>query len=410
MSRMHNSSLRTLLVFPALSLVVMAGCVSIDTTSTTSVQESPSLGENNSSGTGDEQHSNDSTITPKGSDTSGSDSSGVNPDVSRPPSSSTVNTNLTPATDPTTGVPGTVGPFDTQSQPTTPTSVLAMSVLERIRVENEMGAGYSRDLFRHWIDADGNRCNTREEVLIAESLTRAQVDAFGCTVVAGDWFSPFDGRAHTDPSDLDIDHLVPLKEAWDSGAHSWSSLQRERFANDLSDGRALIAVTSGVNRSKGDRDPSQWLPPRSAYVCTYVSDWIAVKYQWNLSMDSSEWGRLKNLLNGQCVGTTIAPWGSVSATRANPGLSDTQTSATSVPRSTTSTTIAKSVTTLPTAPSTAPGGGQQEDSSVLPTIRPGAYCTPEGGLGTYSSRVYICAKTRTTGEPYSDGRARWRQQ
>jgi hypothetical protein len=102
---------------------------------------------------------------------------------------------------------------------------------------------------------------------------------------------------------------VPLKEAWDSGAHAWTSLQRERFANDLSDGRALIAVTNSVNRSKGDRDPSQWLPPRTAYVCTYISDWIAVKYQWNLSMDSSEWGRLKNLLNGQCVGTTIAPWG-----------------------------------------------------------------------------------------------------
>ena len=395
MSRLHSSSLRTLLVFPALSLVVMAGCVSIDTTSTTSVQESPSLGENNSSGTGDEQHSNDSTIAPKGSGSSGSPN---------------VDSNGAQVPDSTTGVQGSTQSSEPQSQPTTPTAVLAMSVLERIRVENEMGAGYSRDLFRHWIDADGNRCNTREEVLIAESLTRAQVDAFGCTVVAGDWFSPFDGQAHTDPSDLDIDHLVPLKEAWDSGAHSWSLLQRERFANDLSDGRALIAVTSGVNRSKGDRDPSQWLPPRSAYVCTYVSDWIAVKYQWNLSMDSSEWGRLKNLLNGQCVGTTIAPWGSVSATRANPGLSDTQTSATSVPRSTTSTTIAKSVTTLPTAPSTAPGGGQQEDSSVLPTIRPGAYCTPEGGLGTYSSRVYICAKTRTTGEPYSDGRARWRQQ
>lgn len=188
--------------------------------------------------------------------------------------------------------------------------VLAVSVLEQIVQANEFSSGYSRDLFRHWVDADRNSCNTREEVLIQESLSTPQVDRFGCAVVAGDWFSAFDGLSHTDPSNLDIDHLVPLKEAWDSGAHSWSAEQREKFANDLSDGRSLIAVTNSVNRSKGDRDPSQWLPPRTAYICQYISDWIAVKWQWKLSMDQSEWGRIRNLLTGQCRDTPIAPWGS----------------------------------------------------------------------------------------------------
>lgn len=371
MSRMQKSSLKSLVLFPALSLVVAAGCVSTDSSTTTSVGDvaSSSSVDSDSNVVTDGDNPNDSTLAPKGSGTAGS---------------SNVDSNGAQIPDSITSTQGATGSPQSQGQSTTATTMLALAVLESIRVENEIGAGYSRDLFRHWIDVDGDRCNTREEVLIAESLTRAQVDAFGCTVVAGDWFSPFDGLTHTDPSDLDIDHLVPLKEGWDSGAHSWSSSQRERFANDLSDGRALIAVTSGVNRSKGDRDPSQWLPPRSAYICTYISDWIAVKYQWSLSMDSSEWGRLKNLLNGQCAGTTIAPWATLSAPEPPPEPSNS-----------------------------APDVDNDEDPTdtpALPTIRPGAFCTPEGALGTYSARVYVCAKTRTTGEPYSDGRARWRQQ
>ena len=367
MSRMQKSSLKTLVLFPALSLVVAAGCVSSESSTTTSLGDTTSSVDSGANVSDDSQAPSVSSVVPKGSDPAGS---------------SNVDSNAAQVPDSTTGTQQITRPTESQGQSTTSGAVLALTVLERIRVENEVGAGYSRDLFRHWIDADGDRCNTREEVLIAESTTRAQVDAFGCTVIAGDWFSPFDGKAHTDPSDLDIDHLVPLKEAWDSGAHSWSSTQRERFANDLSDGRALIAVTSGVNRSKADRDPSQWLPPRSAYICTYVSDWIAVKYQWSLSMDSSEWGRLKNLLNGQCAGTTISPWETV-FTVPPPSQSPT---------------------------SQAPADEPVNDTPALPTIRPGAFCTPEGALGTYSAKVYLCAKTRTSGEPYSDGRARWRQQ
>ena len=139
-------------------------------------------------------------------------------------------------------------------------SQAALTVLARIKVERERPQGYKRDLFRHWTDDDSDSCNTREEVLIAESRTPAQVDAYGCKVIEGDWFSEYDGLLHTNPSDLDIDHFVPLKEAWDSGAWAWSPTQRQRFANDLSDPRALIAVTAGANRSKGDKDPSNWLP------------------------------------------------------------------------------------------------------------------------------------------------------
>lgn len=185
----------------------------------------------------------------------------------------------------------------------------ALSVLATVKQQKERPLGYKRQLFKHWTDDDGDGCNTREEVLIAESITPAQVDAFGCKVVEGDWFSDYDGATHTNPSDLDIDHFVPLKEAWDSGAWGWSASTRQKFANDLSDPRSLIAVTAGQNRSKGDKDLSNWLPPRSEALCTYVTTWVAIKSKWKLSMDPSEWGRAKNILSKNCPSATIAPWG-----------------------------------------------------------------------------------------------------
>jgi hypothetical protein len=116
------------------------------------------------------------------------------------------------------------------------------------------------DLFAHWVDADGDRCDTREEVLIAESRTPAQVDPYGCKVVAGDWSSIYDGVSTDQPGDLDIDHVVALAEASDSGAAAWDAARRRAFANDLDEPAALIAVTASSNRSKSDEDPAEWQP------------------------------------------------------------------------------------------------------------------------------------------------------
>jgi hypothetical protein len=95
------------------------------------------------------------------------------------------------------------------------------------------------------------------------------------------------GATWTSPSDVDIDHIVPLAEAWRSGASSWTTSKRQAFANDLSDPQ-LIAVTDNVNQSKGDQDPSTWKPPLSSYYCTYAKMWIASKYHWFLKLQSSE--------------------------------------------------------------------------------------------------------------------------
>jgi uncharacterized membrane protein YhaH (DUF805 family) len=161
------------------------------------------------------------------------------------------------------------------------------ALVSQLRVEPEFVGGYDRDLFRHWIDADGDGCDARREVLIAESLTPVSVGA-RCSLSGGQWYSAFDGVVTTDASSFDIDHFVPLKEAWDSGAHGWDSGTRQRFANDLDYAGSLIAVSASSNRSKGASDPAEWLPPNRSYWCVYLVTWVEVKIRWNLSADSSE--------------------------------------------------------------------------------------------------------------------------
>ena len=147
---------------------------------------------------------------------------------------------------------------------------------------------YNRKLYRHWIDADGDCQNTRQEVLIEESVEPVVFDDKGCKVLSGRWYDPYTGEIFTNPRKLDIDHLVPLAEAHRSGGHSWSAEMRKAFANDLSDTRSLIAVKASANRSKSDRDPARWLPINEMYHCEYVAAWIAVKQRWGLLMDAKE--------------------------------------------------------------------------------------------------------------------------
>ena len=287
----------------------------------------------------------------------------------------------------------------------------AKSVLASIKVENEFKSGYRRSLFVHWSDLDGNGCDTREEVLKRDSISKPQVDPYRCYVVAGDWYSKYDGKTLSDRSDVDIDHVVALKEAWDSGAWAWSMSQRQAFANDLTDRRTLIAVSDRVNASKSDKDPSNWMPPLKSYWCTYLGDWISVKARWGLSMDQSEFGRIKNLLASDCSTLTIAGWGAVPSLAGVPTTSGTAaTTATTTPR----TTVAPSLS--PTTSSNNSGTAATTNSTVNTTspsgvkdIYPGSYCAPVDGLGTYKGTVYVCSKTNAEGSPYAGGRARWRK-
>ncbi|MFF4320167.1 HNH endonuclease family protein [Streptomyces sp. NPDC001568] len=155
-------------------------------------------------------------------------------------------------------------------------------------------SGYSRDLFPHWSTVSGS-CNTRETVLKRDGVNVVQDSS--CAAVSGSWYSEYDGATWTAASDIDIDHMVPLAEAWRSGANSWTTTKRQQFANDLTRPQ-LIAVTDNVNQAKGDLDPGKWLPSRTAYRCTYARMWVQVKQYWGLRMDSTEKTALTNVLNG----------------------------------------------------------------------------------------------------------------
>jgi len=157
-------------------------------------------------------------------------------------------------------------------------------------------AGYSRARFPHWTEHE-NGCSTRELVLKRDG-TDVKTGT-RCKVLSGHWTSPYDNKAASDPDTLDIDHMVPLADAWRSGASAWTDEQRSQFANDLTRPQ-LVTVTASVNRAKGDQDPSQWKPPNRAYWCRYAQSWILVKRSWNLAVTLTEKAALTEML-GTCT-------------------------------------------------------------------------------------------------------------
>jgi hypothetical protein len=175
------------------------------------------------------------------------------------------------------------------------------TAIEEIAAGPEVRTGYDRALFPHWIDADRDRCNTRQEVLIAEAFIAPQVDS-SCRLSGGQWYSYYDDAYWTLTSDLDIDHMVPLAEAWDSGARDWDTPRRQAYANDLGDERSLVAVTDNVNQSKGDQDPAEWLP--AVERCRYIGEWVAVKLRWSLTVDDAERAALTQVA-GECPNAPI---------------------------------------------------------------------------------------------------------
>ena len=277
------------------------------------------------------------------------------------------------------------------------TSFLVVGLLNTPARANTLGlvtapdktTGYSRALFKHWIDADKDGCNTRAEVLIEEAVTKPKVGS-KCTLTGGKWLSAYDGVEVTSASKLDVDHMVPLAEAWRSGAWKWSSSQRQAYANDLDDARALLAVTLSTNRSKGDKDPALWMPAKEQ--CAYTENWIAIKVKYSLTVDLKEATKLNSLINSCGIGTTTTP---------TPMVSDT-------PISTPTPTVTPSVSPTPTptvstAPANTPTPTPVENNNSL-IVTPGAFCAPAGATGISKTGVSYTCKTSPT-----DSRNRWRQ-
>jgi hypothetical protein len=182
----------------------------------------------------------------------------------------------------------------TATPPGIPSAATARTQLGSLRVAADGSmTGYSRDLFPHWHTVTG-ACNTREQVLKRDG-TSVVTDS-SCAATSGRWFSPYDGATWTAAADVDIDHVVPLANAWRTGARSWTTAKREQFANDLSSPQ-LIAVTDNVNQAKGDKSPDTWKPPLTSYWCTYSRMWIGSKVKWALTVNSAEKSALTSMLD-----------------------------------------------------------------------------------------------------------------
>lgn len=266
-----------------------------------------------------------------------------------------------------------------QGQVVAAPSVAADALLTMLYVRPESTSPrYQRSFFRHWVDADRDCQDTRAEVLVREDRA---FGPHGCRPRAGSWVSWLDGRRTTTAARFDVDHLVPLAEAWSSGAHAWSSRQREAFANDLGYEWSLRAVSASSNRSKSDRDPAEWLPAVSVR-CDYASRWMAVKYRWSLSVDPQEYASLADVLAGECGGRPVELPARVQGL---PVRADEAPA---------------SGVTQPSSPAANPTA----DTTVPAVVHPGAFCTVSGALGRSSKGVdYEC---RSSGD---DPRLRWRR-
>lgn len=160
---------------------------------------------------------------------------------------------------------------------------------------------YNRKDWKHWIDADNDCQNTRNEVLIEESTVPVEMDANNCKVLSGRWICPFTGMVITNPNLLDIDHMVPLKEAHESGGWKWSKEMKMLYANDLTDPVHLVAVYRGANRSKKDKSPDEWLPKNKYARCLYIIDWVRIKSTYELRMTETENKFIANYLAENCM-------------------------------------------------------------------------------------------------------------
>jgi hypothetical protein len=180
----------------------------------------------------------------------------------------------------------------------------ALTVLNKLPVKGRAPkTGYSREQFPHWKDPDKNGCDSRNDIL-KRDLTKVifKADTNNCKVIAGTLLDPYSNKLiefdlSKSSSTIDIDHVVALSNAWQTGAFQLTLTQRTNFANDPLN---LLAVDFKLNRQKGDGDAATWLPPYKSYRCTYVARQVAVKAKYKLWVTAPEKTAISNLLTA-CI-------------------------------------------------------------------------------------------------------------
>lgn len=161
---------------------------------------------------------------------------------------------------------------------------------------------YNRKNWRHWIDDDRDGFDTRQEVLIEENLADTLLVTYvngKKRVIKGLWICPYTGDSITNPKKLDIDHFVPLGNAYESGGKNWSKDKKKLYANYLKNPKHLVAVKSSANRSKGKKSPDRWMPEKNK--CEYLITWVLLKQFWELEMTFQESAFIsKEIFRNEC--------------------------------------------------------------------------------------------------------------
>jgi hypothetical protein len=293
---------------------------------------------------------------------------------------------LTPTTSHSTAPATTAGERPTASRTTssdTGAKGTALAAVAGLEVKGRSAkTGYARAQFGEaWYDTDHNGCDTRNDILRRDLTARQMKNA--CKVLAGTLGrDPYTGQpirfVYGGASEIDIDHVVPLSDAWQKGASRWTAGKRLALANDPLN---LLAVDSSTNRSKGDGDAATWLPPYKAYRCEYVARQVAVKSKYAVSVTAAEKSAMERVLH-TCPGQVLPTPGAAPTVAALP-----RSASTSAPKTTTA--------------SSESGTANQD---VRENVHPGSFCTPHGALGRTDAGVLMRCTTTAT-----DSRNRWRR-
>ena len=182
----------------------------------------------------------------------------------------------------------------------------ALTVLNSLSVKGRAAkTGYTRAQFTHWSDLDRNGCDARNDTLKRDLTALVfKVGTRDCKVITGSLLDPYSGKIITfssTKSTIDIDHVVALSNAWQTGAAYFDKNKRSQIANDPLN---LLAVDSKLNRQKGDGDAATWLPPSKAFRCEYVARQVAVKAKYGLWVTQPEKVAIDKILS-TCVGQKL---------------------------------------------------------------------------------------------------------
>ena len=153
---------------------------------------------------------------------------------------------------------------------------------------------YDRKFFKHWEDFNKDRCSTRFEVLNRDNQGTINYGD-GCQITKGEWESPYDNKSYTNAEKVEVDHVVPLDNAWLSGAYDWSQKERDVYANDMTLGH-LLSVDKISNVEKSYKSPDMWMPKNEDFLCDYAAAWISIKHRWNLKVTKAERQKLNSIL------------------------------------------------------------------------------------------------------------------